>query len=96
MDRQQVQDLLIGVLMQIQVDGGHPLVDMTEDTCPLVDIPGFDSLTAIEATVELGGRLERDIPAENIFNSEDNRLLCLREITERLYDILNPEVDSHD
>ena len=69
MDKQQIQDVLIGVLMQLQIDGGHPLVDINEDTCPLDDIPGFDSLTAIEATVELAGRLGHDIPAETIFNS---------------------------
>jgi hypothetical protein len=88
--------LLMGVLLQLQVDGGHPLVDMNEDTCPLNDIPGFDSLTAIEATVELGGRLERDLPVENIFNSENKRVLCIREISERLYERLNSEVASHD
>jgi hypothetical protein len=46
--------------------------------------------------VELGVRLEREIPVENIFNSEDKRMLCIREISERLYEILNPEVASHD
>ena len=96
MDRQKIQERLMEVLLQLQVDGGHPLVDINEDTCPLDDIPGFDSLTAIEVTVELGGRLEREIPVENIFNGQDKRVLCIREISTRLYEILNPEVASHD
>lgn len=97
MARQQIQQLLMEVLTQIQLDGGHPLVDMNEDTCPLDEIPGFDSLTAIEATVELVRRLEREIPAESIFvNSEGKRILSIREITERLYELLNPEVASYD
>jgi Phosphopantetheine attachment site len=96
MDRPHIQGLLLEVLLQLQVDGGHPLVDMDEDTCPLDDLPGFDSLTAIEAAVELGRHLERDIPVENIFSSKDKRVLCILEISERLYEILNPEVASHD
>jgi acyl carrier protein len=97
MDRRQIQRVLIEVLNQIQTDGGHPLVDMNEDTCPLDEIPGFDSLTAIEATIELASRLGHEIPRENIFvNNEGKRILCIREISEQLHKMLNPEVGSHD
>jgi hypothetical protein len=97
MDRQQIQEFLIEVLTQLQTESGHEPVAISGGTCPINGIPGFDSLTALEATVEVGRRLGRAMPLENIFvNDEGNSSLCIQEITERLHKILDPKVTSYE
>jgi len=97
MDKQQIQQVLIEVLTEIQTNSGQPAIEIDEDTCPISDLPGFDSLTGIEATVELTHRLGHQMTYENIFvNSKWTRALRIREIADRLYGMLNPEVASND
>jgi acyl carrier protein len=97
MDKQQIQQVLIEVLTEIQTNSGQPAIEIDEDTSPIGDLPGFDSLTGIEATVELTHRLGHQIGQENIFvSAQGTRALPIREIAERLYRITNPEVASND
>jgi acyl carrier protein len=89
MDRQAIVQQVIQVLQEVQSRSGHEPVEIGEDICPLKDLPGFDSLTSVEATVELARRLENHIPDENIFVSDDGRRrLPVREIADRVYDII--------
>jgi acyl carrier protein len=97
MDKREIEQILRETLKQIQVESGHPHVEISEETCPLDEIPGFDSLTAIEATVELARRLGRELPEENIFvNSEGRGTSSIGEIAERLHEMFNPKVASHE
>jgi acyl carrier protein len=97
MDKQQIQQVLIEVLTEIQTNSGQPAVEIDEDTCPIGDLHGFDSLTGIEATVELAHRLGHQMTDENIFvSAKGTRALRIREVADRLYGILNPKVASND
>ena len=69
MDKQHIQQVLIEVLTEIQTNSGLPVIEIDEDTRPIGDLPGFDSLTGIEATVELTHRLGHQMTDENIFVS---------------------------
>jgi acyl carrier protein len=97
MDRQEIRRALIEVLAEIQTETGETLVEIDEETRPIGELPGFDSLTAIEVTIELAHRLGLEIPYENIFvNAKGTRALRIREITERLYTTINTKVTSND
>lgn len=95
MEKEEIKRVLVEVLTEVQKNSGHPTVEIDDDTGPIGDLPGFDSLTGIEATVELGRRLGREINLENIFvNEKGNRALRVSEIAAQLFNILRSEVAS--
>jgi hypothetical protein len=93
MNERAVQQVIIEVLTEIQTKSGRPLIALNGQTRPIGGLSGFDSLNAVEATVELAGRLHCDMAEVNVFlNSEGTRPLCIQEITDRLCGLLNREV----
>lgn len=61
---------IVEVLGTVQVNSGRSQSIIDGNTCPIGDLDGFDSLNAVEATVELGDRLGLDIPCTNAFINE--------------------------
>lgn len=90
MDKSEVERLIIKVLTEIQSKSGQPSNPIERQTCPVGGIPGFDSVLAVEATVELEEQLGCEIPDVNLFIAEeDKRELCIYEIAENLCRLLN-------
>lgn len=89
MTREQAEATVIGAITEIQEMSGRECLGISAITKPIGDVPGFDSLNALEATVEVAARLTMDIPNEaNIFITEDgDRALSVREIAGRLMEI---------
>ncbi len=89
MTRKQVEAAVIGAIAEIQEMSGRECLNIDAKTIPICDVPGFDSLNGLEATVEIAGRLKMEIPNEtNIFTNEaGDRALSVCEIGDRLMEI---------
>lgn len=92
MSKPALRDLekrLIECLLEVQDISGAEVVTINTDTCPIKDLPGFDSLRGVEATIILSSKLKIKIDASkgevNLFVSKDGRrALRVREISERI------------
>jgi acyl carrier protein len=84
MNRQEIEVEVIRVLTQIQRHSGQTNVIVQSDTCPLRDLALFDSLLALEASVELEEEL--GCPSEdNLFiDDRTNRPLRVAEVVDAL------------
>ena len=84
MTQEDVEARLRGVLATILERTGQPTVTLVSTTCPLRDLPQFDSLLALEASVELETELGC-VSEENLFlDDRTKRPLRIAEIVERL------------
>jgi acyl carrier protein len=80
------------VLAEVQGLSGYPAPTLTLDSKPIGDLPGFDSLSSIEATVLLEQKLGRELDSESVFISEDGRhALNVNQIAHRVCDLLGVE-----
>lgn len=85
MFQQQFQSVVIEVLIEIQKLSGRKWSGLTPDATPIGDFEGFDSLSAIEATVMIEEKLDCELGVDSVFISESGkRALTVREIAERL------------
>lgn len=84
MTRAMVEERLLKVLKQIQERAGQEPVVLDGTGCPLRDLPQFDSLLALEASVEL--ETELGCPSEDnlFFDDRTKQPLNVAEIVDRL------------
>ena len=61
MTRNEVREALVGVLTEIQGLRGETVTEIGDETCPMEDLVGFDSLGALEATTQLSERLSQEL-----------------------------------
>ncbi len=96
MEPEAVERVIIEVLVGIQTISSRTSAPIDRETKPIGDLPGFDSLSGLEATVELAGRLECAIPDDvNLFVHErGTRALRVREIAQRLHKLMAARVAS--
>ncbi len=81
----QITEVVAEVLAEIQASSGREPVAITGQTCPIGDLPDFDSLNGVEATVELADRLGVEIPGVNVFvNEKGTKALRVSEITDNI------------
>jgi acyl carrier protein len=86
---ESLEHALIACLQEVQDLSGAESTVITTDTCPIKDLPGFDSLRSVEATVYLCTKLQIKIDAPqgevNLFVSKDGRRpLRVKDIRERI------------
>lgn len=91
MTREEAFKLLIQAINRIQQLSGREIVQITPDTFPVGDLPGFDSANGLELTCELSENLSIEIPLdENILVSKNgNRALTVGEVAIRICGIVN-------
>jgi len=96
MESEAVERVIIEVLVEIQTASGRPNPPIDREAKPIGDVPGFDSLSGLEATVELGARLDCAIPDDvNLFVHErGTRALRVSEIAQRLHRLMAVRVAS--
>lgn len=92
MNHETVERAVIAVLGTIQEDRGHPATAMGSSTCPLEDLPDFDTRVAPAATSDLATKLGISIPNnQNIFvDPTGRRRLTVGEIVARVLDVAEP------
>ena len=96
MDKNEVTEKLIDAVRQVQGASGRPVGDVGLGTWPIRDLPGFDSLSGVEATVILSESLGYDIPDDHdpFISNDGRRALSIGEITDNLCDIMKVETTS--
>ena len=88
MNKKEMEQLLIDAVRKIQEASGREVVAMGPAMRPVLDMPGFDSLNGVEATVEVLSRLNLQLEFNNAF-VEDARALTIGEAAERLMGCLD-------
>lgn len=92
MEPQILRDQFIAVLEKIQADSGQPATPINGSTCPLTDLPGFDSKILPVAVVLLGEAIGVMIPADkNIFTTIKRDNLTVEQITEKVCGLITPQ-----
>src|SRR5205085_9808878 len=81
--RKFVTDKLIETLSEIQNNAGRELPAITEATVPLEDLPGFDSLNAVESSVLLSEKVATEID-ETVFFAKRIHQPTVREIVDSI------------
>jgi hypothetical protein len=93
LDKQTVRAALVAVLRQVQETSGRPCPAITDTIKPIGDLPGFDSLLAVEATVLLEQKLGCTLASGTPFISDSGtRALRMDMIVERTLAMVQPEV----
>jgi hypothetical protein len=85
----EVEELLRKTLQEIQLMSGEEDAPIAADTCPILDLPGFDSIRGVEATCLVSAKLGKGIGTSdgqvNLFVSKDGkRALKVFEIVSRI------------
>ncbi|CAG1020726.1 hypothetical protein MTYM_00477 [Methylococcales bacterium] len=83
MNQSKLEQMLIDVVCQLQQISGRDYADVGIQTKPVEDVPGFDSLNAVEATVEIICSLNVDLEFNNVF-VKGEKILTIREAATRL------------
>ncbi len=79
------ESLVVNVLREAQELSGRKWSELSIDCKPIGDLEGFDSLTAVEATVMIEEKLGCNLDFDSVFVSENGkRALTIKEICERL------------
>ena len=87
---EQVQKAIIEVLREIQTISGREVVPMNSSTCPIGDLPGFDSLNGIEATLQISEKLGYDFSLDNLLVDDGGRrALRISEVAERACQLMD-------
>jgi len=85
MSRDEIRATVLAALQEIQEVSGRAWRDLSDDVKPLGALQGFDSLSAIEATICIEQRLGRELAVETVFVSKDNnRPLTLSEVCDQV------------
>lgn len=90
MNKEEIQNQLIGSIREVQKLNGYPREKIEANTKPLDDLTNFDSLCAVEATVMLSELLKKDIEGDvNLFVSNKGDSLSVSEIARRIHNLLS-------
>jgi acyl carrier protein len=81
---EKIRSKLIEVITDIQNKSGHPITTIDDDTCPVEELPGFDSLNTIEAITIISIQLNLEIESEIMFQKENGHNPTIREIARRI------------
>ena len=83
MSQTEAEALVLAVLHDIQAKCGLEETPPDKHICPLIDLPGFDSLLALEACVELESQIGMSTE-ENHFVGENNAPRTVEQIAASL------------
>ena len=82
--REEVEQQLISVLIQIQELSGREVPKITVDLCPMLDLDGFESINAAEATAMLSDELRLKIKDIPFFPKAGQQPLTIAQIVENI------------
>lgn len=87
MNPSEIETILITTVREIQQSSGRAEVEVSGDTRPVQDMPGFDSLNGVESTIEASHTLGIELDSNNIF-VDDGKALTIAEAAKRIYEAL--------
>ena len=74
MTQVEAEAVIIDVICKIQQLSGREAVPITSNSCPITDMPGFDSLNGVEATIEVMNRLNLNLEFNNVLVNDSGAL----------------------
>ena len=83
MNQTQIEKMLINIVCNLQELSGREKVEISAGTRPIEDVPGFDSLNCVEATIEAIDQLDKNLDFNNVF-FDDNKSLTIQQAAVRL------------
>lgn len=85
---EEIQKVVLAIVCEIQEQSGRPIPEGVCGTlCPIGDFEGFDSLNAVEVSVQLTEKLGCEIDGNPFVNGR--RALKVEEIAKRLHQVVN-------
>lgn len=85
---EEIQEIVLAAVCEIQEQSGRPLPEVCCGTvCPIGDYEGFDSLNAVEVTVQLAERLGCEIKGNPFVKGR--RALKVEEVAKRLHQLVS-------
>jgi acyl carrier protein len=90
----KIQNTVVQAIGKIQSSSGRKLPKVTGATCPLTDIPGFDSLNAVEVSSILSSKLGREVPGDLMFPQGSGKPPTVDEIAEKLTAMIEKEAEK--
>lgn len=87
-----VTKTIVAVLKELQLASGRPCDQLSGKTKPIGDLIGFDSLSAIEATVAIEAALGKELNVDNLLVGKINgrkQALTVTEAAEQIVKLLN-------
>jgi acyl carrier protein len=93
MTQTEMEQLLIDVVSNIQEVSGREKSGITIGSRPVLDVPGFDSLNGVEATVDALDRLALDLEFNNVF-VDNEKALTIRQAAVRLLSCLPQSIEE--
>lgn len=97
--RNQIRHLVITAVLDNQEQSARTIPDIekiTDDFCPLGDLEGFDSYSAMETVLELSDHLGCEIDERIFLTRVGDRRANIGEIVESLFLIVNSKETSTD
>jgi hypothetical protein len=83
--RDEVRNAIVEVLEEIQTMNGQPPQEIADSTCPMTDLPNFDSVHGVEASALLSAKLDCDFAAGLFFPTSPAELpLSITAIIDRV------------
>lgn len=91
MTRAEVQRVLVDALCEALESAGQTVPDISDQIRPFCDLPGLDSITAVEIELTLTERLGREIKDVLVPGRSRSDALTVAQITEQLCEIVPVE-----
>jgi len=88
MTQTELEALITEVVNKVQTLSGRETVAITSSTRPVNDVPEFDSLNGVEATIEIMERLKIDLEFNNVLVDKATAL-TVEEAAQRLLPLVN-------
>lgn len=89
MVREGVRRVVIEVLTELQELRGKEVPEVDDKTCPLEDLEGFDSVSAVEATTRLEEELGMELDAKLFWEKGGGKPLGVEEIVNRICKVVD-------
>lgn len=89
--RTEIHNAVVQAIGKIQSSSGRKLPKVTGATCPLTDIPGFDSLNAVEVSSVLSSKLGREVPGDLMFPKGGGKTPTVDDIADKLTTMIEKE-----
>ena len=84
MTPEEIREVLIQVIIEIQTSSGRQVPTFHDESCPIGDCEGFDSINAVEATCLLSEYMDCKIQPDLMLPTYPGRQLTINEIVSRL------------
>lgn len=89
---EETTKMIMKTLADLQAASGRACGELTAETKPIGDLAGFDSLSAIEATVAIEAALGVELTSDNVLVSEiagRKRALTIGQAAQRIVNALD-------